>query len=262
MKAPGNLSEINAEMLLNYLYPELEDKWTTRYKGTFYRNYNRDVLSVDEEEGEVELSRDGFLKLLPQGILTQDDELKGKEFAGKYETLQKRKRLLEEAFLPFDTFAFRKQLHIERQISELLNEKLAYLLKQYFHYDLAAETNRYVKEAAVLLPYISKWRADFGFIRTLLNSLTGYDVQMITGKYSQTDNTRTWLPMVKYHLMIPGLTAENYQALTAEVFPLRNFINEWFVPFDVKCDILIKQYYQPFTLNDKLVLDYNTELNK
>lgn len=249
-------------MLLNYLYPELENQWVAVCEGTFYRNYNNDTLSVDEKKAEVKLSRDGFLKLLPQGFLTENNELKGKDFTGKYEALEKRRQLLKEAFLPFDTIAFRKRLRIERLVSEMLDAKVEYLLKQYFHYDIVAETNRYVKDAAFLLPYISQWRADFGFIRNLLASLVGCEVRMFTGKYSQTDNTRCWLPMVKYHLLMPELTAQMFREKMEEIRPLNLFINEWFVPFEVKCEILVKQYDQPFALDEQLTLDYNTELNK
>ena len=65
----NNLSEISAEMLLNYLYPDLADRWIVQAEGTFYRNYNRDVLTYDEENAEIQVARDGFQKLLPQGML-------------------------------------------------------------------------------------------------------------------------------------------------------------------------------------------------
>lgn len=262
MNVHDNISEISAEMLLNYLYPELEDKWVVHSDGTFYRNYNSDILSVDATDADVHLSRDGFLRLLPQGVLTWNNELKEGDFLEKYEALEKRRRLLNEAFLPFDTFAFRSRLRIERNISQLLETKLEYILKQYFHYDITLESNPYVKEAAVLLPYVSRWRGNYGFIRNLLGSLMGCEVRMTTGKYSQTDNTRCWLPMIEYHLLISGLTSEKYRRLTEDIRPLALFIKEWFIPFEVKCIIRLREYQRQFALNDSMTLDYNVELNK
>ena len=65
MKINSNLSEIRAEVLLNHLYPEMEERWKVHHEGAFFRNYNGDSMSIDETTGEVRLSRDGFMRLLP-----------------------------------------------------------------------------------------------------------------------------------------------------------------------------------------------------
>ena len=124
-----HIPEIGAEMLLNYLYPELEDQWTVRQEGTFYRNYNRDVLSLDPDTASVRLSRDGLLGLLPQGLLSQEEDLLSGDRKEKHKELEQHLKLLSEAFLPFDTFNFRRRLKVERSVSELLNGKLEWLLK-------------------------------------------------------------------------------------------------------------------------------------
>ena len=77
MNVSYDISQISAEMLLNYLYPELGEKWIVRSAGTFYRNYNNDHLSVYEDTEEVVLARDGFLKLLPEALISDENELKG-----------------------------------------------------------------------------------------------------------------------------------------------------------------------------------------
>jgi hypothetical protein len=257
-----NIKEISAEMLLNYLYPELLDKWTARHAGTFYRNYNEDIVKLNVDACHVVLTRDGVLKLLPQGLLTTDDELKEGDFSEKEKALKKRESLLEKIFLPFDTFSFRNSLHIERQISQLLDKKLDLLLKKYFHYDLAAETDKYVKELAVMLPFVSRLRADFGFIGDILSCLTGYGVEMFTGRYSESDDTVCWLPMVKYEILAENLEAEGYNELNRSIDALRNFIREWFMPFDTHLEIVVKHHGRPFILEEKLLLDYNTEINR
>ena len=241
MKIDRNLYQIRAEVLLNYLYPEMEGDWITQYKGTFYRNYNEDILSLYEDENKVVLARDGFLRLLPEGLLTNDDDLRGEDVAQKFKELEWRRELLNEAFSPFDTYIFRKKLTIERHMSELLDQKLEYLLKEYYNFDLAAETNSLVKEAAVLLPFVSRWR------------------EVTTGRYSHLDTTICWLPRVRYDLLIPGLTPEAYRERKEEIEPLVCFIKEWLIPFDVICEVKIKEHHPKVETLGRVTLDYNTE---
>ena len=97
MTLTNDISEIRAEVLLNYLYPELEDRWRAHYDGAFYRNYNRDALYVNTDTAEVSLARDGFLRLLPQGLLSNTDELRKGNNQGSTEELEWRIHMLSEA---------------------------------------------------------------------------------------------------------------------------------------------------------------------
>lgn len=265
MNITYEIPEIRAEVLLNYLYPELEDQWIANHDGTFYRNYNRDALSVTLSEKRVRLARDGFLKLLPQGLFTQETELKKHEklqdIQEKHKELEWRYKLLTEAFLPFDSLTFRRQIEIERHVSELLDTKLAYVLDKYFHFDLLNEANPYVREFAVLLPYVRQWRGDFGLLRNLLSSVLNCEVVMHERRYSETDSTKSWLPSIRYELLIPALDSEAYHTLYEELQPLIAFVREWFIPVEVVCDIVIKQHQVSQLINKPLILDYNTELN-
>ena len=262
MKVSYDISQISAEMLLNYLYPELGEKWVAHYAGTFYRNYNNDHLSIYEETAEVVLARDGFLKLLPEALFSDENELKGGQFAEKYQQLEQKKKIFREVFLPFNMFVFRQKIRMEQKLSELLNAKLDYLLKTYFHYDLEAETNPYIREVAVLLPYVSKLRADFGTIAKLLGQLFGCKTQLKTGRYSELDSTRYWIPNVEYQLLLPGLSAEEYRKLKADIEPLQQFIAEWMMPAEVRCEITIKHHHQPQKVGEGMILDYNTEFTE
>lgn len=254
-------SEISAELLLNLLYPDQQDQWVVRNQGTFYRNYSADVLAVDEELHEVELSRDGFLKLLPQGVLALDGDLKGSNFPDRYEETARRQQLLHEAFVPVDTFAFRRRLQVERKVSELLQQRLDYVLATFFHYDRASEPNRFVRQLAVTLPFISDFRANFGLLRALLQSIVGCEVTMSRGRYSDEDNIRQWLPWLRYTLYIDHLSPEDYRQLLPEVAGLEAFVQEWFVPFNMKCTLSIRQHPQTITADTPLTLDYNTQLS-
>lgn len=260
MRNPALTTEISAELLLNLLYPGQADQWIARNRGTFYRNYSADVLTIDEEFHEVELSRDGYLKLLPQGLLALDSEFKGGEFSDKYEDTARRQRILQEAFMPFDTLAFRRRLRIEQKVSELLNDKVDYLLRTFFGYDRTSETNPYVKTIAVALPYAHELRANVRLMRGLLQAVMGCEVTMTLGRYGDEDDTRCWLPCVRYDLLVGGLSAADYRALQKDIDGLQAFISEWFMPFDMKCHLRIKHHPCAAALDRQLTLDYNTQL--
>ena len=263
MNIDTNLSEISAEMLLNYFYPELSEKWVAHHASTFYRNYSRDAMLVDEEHKEVVLARDGYLRMLPEGLLFSEDELKGKNsIDAQYKKLQRKLHVFREAFLPFDTFAFRQRLQIERNTSQLLEKKLEYVLSTYFGFDLQAEQNPYVREIAVLLPFIREWRADFSRLAKLLGEMMNCTTKLLLNRYDTDDNSRRWIPAVEFQLLIPNLTAGEYRRLYEDTRPLELFIKEWFIPFEVRCRLSIKHHGCPQTVGDSLTLDYNTELNK
>ena len=219
----NNLSEISAEMLLNYLYPDLADRWIVQAEGTFYRNYNSDLLAYDDEAAVVQLSRDSFNQLLPQGLLYRSVE------RGKV-----------------------------REVSSLLETRLQEILSRYFGFDLASEQNHYIRETAVLLPFVSHLRGDLYFVRDLLSSLFRCEVQLTIGRYSETDNTRSWLPMAQYEMIMPDLSAEEYNRLMKDVRPLNEFVCEWFMPMEAKCFIDIR--WKDIDLPEEPVLNYNTHL--
>ena len=52
MRKVNTIPEIKAELLLNNLYPEAGSQWSVQNEGIFYRNYNSDLLSIDEEKME------------------------------------------------------------------------------------------------------------------------------------------------------------------------------------------------------------------
>lgn len=260
MRIINNTPEIRAELLLNYLYPEAVSLWTAQNEGSFFRNYNSDLLTIDDEKMIVETARDSFIKLLPQGLLTQETDLKGEDATEKFKQLEQRLRLLRETFKPIDTFRFRDSIFIEHQVDSMLQGKLSYILSNYFGIDLEKIENPYVRETATLLPYVNRRRGDFGFIKNLLQTLFKCQVIMKTGRYSHTDTTQRWLPLVRYELIISGLTAEEFREKDKEIEPLREFLREWMIPVEVWCQIVIKEYDIPQQTNTRLTLGYNTEV--
>lgn len=260
MKFDIKIPEIGAEMMLNYLYPELGELWIVRNEGTFYRNYNNDALSVNPDRQEISLARDGFLKLLPQGVISPADELQKGDKKEKIKEIERRKKILKEAFIPIDTFIFRRKLKAEREISELLNDKLDYILQTYFGIKYREIENPYVKEWATLLPYIRNRRGDYNLIKNVLKSQFECRVDVYAGRYSRSDSTKKWLPVIRYDLMIGGLKNEEFNKLSENLQPLRDFISEWFIPAEMRCEILIKDHRGTPVLNNNLTLDYNTRI--
>ncbi len=259
MDYKDQIPQISAEMYLERLYPELRKLWTTRAQGTFFRNYSQDIIDLDIETKQVTLSRDGYLKMLPQGLITPEvGSLQKKESPEK---LKKRVEILSEAFVPFDTFMFRRRLNLERQTSALLEKKLQYILKTYFHFDINKEENGYVRETAVLLPFISKLRANIPFVTSLLKTLFKCDVNVVKTRYSEIDDTKCWVPYLRFELLISNLSNQQYKEKTQAVKPLADFIKEWFLPYDVKCDISVKQHEVPLTTQNEPTLEYNTYLH-
>ena len=240
-----NLYDISAEFLLNYLHPDQMDQWEVDCAGTFYRNYSEDILAIDEEKGAVRLARDSFLRLLPQGVIANDNALKGNNFEQKYERLKKKEELLRSFFKPVDTLAFRFRLHIENQVTQLSEKKLAFLLKHYFHYDITQEKDPYIQRVAPFLLFVNQLR-----------------VEIHKGLYTWEEDERCACPAIEFQLIVPNLTAEAYDKLDKAIAPLREFLIEWFIPFDTHCVIGIRQHGQPFTLGESLTLDYNTEIGQ
>lgn len=246
--------EISAEMLLDYLYPEKTDQWEVETKGTFYRNYNQDAMEVNLQRNSVTLARDGIMRLLPEGIFVTEESKKTE--SREQETW--RLMLLNEAFIPFDTLGFRSCLQTEKVISGILDEKWTFIISEVFGY--SAQDTAYM-EMVGFIPLIRNRKGDFQLIKRLLATLCKCPVTMdMSHRFSHSDSTRKWVPMVRYELLVDDLTSDEYASLSEKMHPLKNFIQEWMVPFDVRCEIAIKQHGCEQVPGENLILDYNSEL--
>lgn len=256
--------EVSAEMLLGHLYPELELLWSVRHRGTFYRNYSADVMSLDEEEVTIDIARDGILKLLPPAMLTGDFELtktnadgqgQKKDFKTRYEEMKKRLHILEEAFLPIDTCNFLGSLATERHIEDIMEVKVNELLKDYFNFDIAKEKDPLVANAALLLPLVASRRGDIRFVKRLIESVAGRKVRIRKSAYSDTDNSRYWMQKIDFDIVVDNLTEETYKQEDSRIRPLTEFLSTYFLPIDIFCSFNIVGKN-----TDVKLLNYNTNV--
>ena len=242
--ANTNISALRAEVLLNHLYPEQSDSWIVTNKGTFYRNYNEDILQLDANLSQVSLSRDGLLRLLPQGLVNTKDELK----------------TAEELFIPFDSWRFRDSLRAEEDFAYLLENRLNLILKTYYGVDIEAETNLYVREMMKLLPLARSIRGNFHKIGDILKAILNKRVSTHITCYNWSDKTADTQPMICYKVWVPDLTTDSYKELEKDIEDLKKFLVEWFIPFDIFCAIEIKAEKNT-SLNNAMLLNYNTKLS-
>lgn len=245
------INEINAEMLLNYLYPDMQDEWVAHCSGTFFRNYNDDMLSIDAESRTVTLARDGLLKLLPKEYISPENETE------KGDELKRRIAMLTEAFLPIDSIMFRKTLKIEKFFGDILERKISTLLKTVFGIDYDTITNPLVRDAAILLPYVRESRGDVQGVRKMLEAITQCPVEMKLGRWSERDNTMAWLPFVHYFVVRDGLTSRDYLREMEYIRELESFVMEHWMSAEVvmKIDLITHKVNR-----DEMILNYSAEL--
>lgn len=254
------IQDISAEMLLGYLYPDRDNFWKAEFKGTFYRNYNDDCITFDPETGVLELARDGFLKTLPDGLLTNPEEVKSKDPDEKWDQDLK-DALLAEAFSPFDAFAFRDNLKLEKIISSLLNEKVEFVLKNFFDIDLNTLTDPLVREAALMLPTIYRRRGNPHFVKVLLASLLHCEVELdLSHRFSEGESDKVWIPKAIYTLVIPSLTPDQFREKYESLQPLVEFIRDRMMPFDIAFELKIRDYADSQVPDDERCLDYNLQI--
>ena len=256
----SNISEIRAEVLLNHLYPDQTDNWIARDRGTFFRNYSSDIMQLEEKIAQVSLSRDGLLRLLPQGLVSAEDELKGNNFSAKYRALCQRKNYLEELFVPFDSWRLRDSIRAEEDLANLLENKLNILLKTYYGVDIEAEENPYVREIMKVLPLSSRIRGNYHKIGDILKEILNNRVSTHISCYNWSDKTSDTQPMICYKVWVPNLNEESYKQLERNIEALENFLTQWFIPFDTRCVIELKTE-KAASLNNKMLLNYNTKLS-
>lgn len=265
-----DLKNIKAEVLLNYLYPERGDSWIVEYEGAFFRNYQNDLLSIDLENNKLSLSRDNFIKLLPESTLFRKEVINKKKVSSHRSKQIKEDRANYEdlcgIFSAVDTFRFREALGYEAFFSSLSEDKVAILLKEIYGYDYEKEPNKYVKKIAHLILRNDKIKGDMEVIREFLESLLSEElickVKKELGEYRGNGRAGCFLSQVTYYVFISGLEKDTYEQLNQELMPLFDFIKEWFVPAYIETDFIIVDNKDNDALSTRSLLGYNTKIQQ
>ncbi len=250
---PAN-QELLSELLVEAYFPDVKE-WKASYGSFFSRNYSGDLKSVQTETNTIHLSRNGIYDILPEKMFFDVEELRGKEsrdLAARISEIYEEEKNIKTFFMPFDSFFFNQSLRLHKITSHIFDHETELLLKQLFDYDIEAEENRFVRLMAPLLLHVTELRADLDSITEILTAITECPVEC---KVIELDR-------ILFIVHRKGLDSKQYKALSNELKPLFDFVQEWFLPMETDCVYKVKDVEQRFVLSNEeaLVLDYNTKL--
>lgn len=252
----SDFRRLKAEVILDMLYPDMKPL-LVRDKGNFYRNYNPDLMDIDPSRNEIELSRDGILKSLPNNFLSFDDEL-AKDARENSEAINRRLKLLYDAFMPIDTYMFNQQRNAQRQIDSLLRNKVQNIIRLFFGIDVTTETNPYIEQMAYLLPFARRIKGRIALVKAILARVIDAPITARSYPFSTLDTTIGYIPKTLISVHKAGLNRETYLEYYNQIKALNKFVSDWFIPFDhiLEIEVVNTEDEQ----ND--ILNYNTKIAK
>ena len=244
---------IKAETWIAVNHPSVEE-WRAWYKGIFSRNYSGDLRSCDHETNTVELSRDGLFELLPQTMFFTGNELIGKEDSDIKlieHVLKQRRERIKNVMLPLDSIYFNQSLAIETTVNNNLSDRTAILLKTLTGNDFSQEANPYIKKMAHVILQAAKVRGDYRFLCRMMTCILGFKTEY-----------RLKTDRVRFIVNRPNLSQTALYSYIEELKPFFNFLEEWFVPFEMQCEFKVRDYERDDHIEgpNKLMLDYNATL--
>lgn len=251
-------SNIRAEVLLNYLYPEIGEEWIVENLGLFYRNYQEDLISVDTKSRQISLARSSFLKLLPAGMVS--NEKTNSRDPESRDAERRNIRQLSEIFKPVDSYSFRRSLDNESFLAESYEKRVEHLLRQIYRYDLETEKSELVKRFAPLILLRERIKGDMGLIRDLLREFLELEVNMSFDTFRDNDWSEIMLTRVVYTVVVEGLSQDRYRLKGEELTPLFDFVREWFIPLEIVAEFKIHDTTLESNVRKDGLLGYNLKL--
>ena len=244
---------IKAETWITVNHPSVEE-WLARYKGIFSRNYSGDFRSCDTENNTIELSRDGLYEILPNMLFFTGNELLGKDaadFKWTERVLIQRKERIKNVMMPFDSFYFNDSISLEKALNGVVDNKTLIVLETLTGIDFSKETNTYIRKMAPCILQAAKVRGDYRFLCRMMTCVLGYQ----THYQLKTDR-------VRFIVNRPNLSHSAFLSYLEELKPFFQFVEEWFVPFEMQCEYKVRDYGRDnrFEGPNKLMLDYNATL--
>lgn len=244
---------IKAETWVTAHYP-FQKEWIVRDRGIFSRNYAEDLRTCNPEEPSVELSRDGLYEILPNALFFRGNELKGidkSDFGWVDKVLKQRLERIKTVLLPFDSSFFNHSLALEQEVNATLAAKTDLLLRTFVGNDFHNESNPYIRKMAPLLLQTARLRGDYPLLSRILTCVLEYPTQCIR----KGDR-------IRFVIHRPDLERPAFLRFLDELEPFFRWVEEWFVPFELRCEFKVRDYSRDdrFEGTNKLLLDYNATL--
>ena len=244
---------IKAETWLAVHHPS-QKEWVAQTQGVFSRNYSEDLRSCNQDEQSVELSRDGLFEILPHFIFFTGKELNAEEksdFQWIDKVLHQRVKRIKTALLPFDSSYFNHSLALENQLNGTLADKTQVVLKDFLGVDLSEEQNPYILKMAPMVAQAAHIRGNYRILCKIISCILGFktDFRIIHDR-------------VRFIVNRPNLNKTALLSYLEELKPFFQFVEEWFVPFELQCEYKVRDYTREdrFEGPNKLMLDYNATL--
>lgn len=249
----SSFDELKAETVLSVISSDVKH-WDVLHKGYFYRNYHPDLINLSTSQRYIETSRNGLMKVMPEGLFFNPHQLKlgdKDNFKEKKEKLDEIRKFYEGFFIPFDSELFDLSLRIENFINDKSDTIISDLLRTFLDFDYGTVTNPYVKSLAPLILSSARIRGDFRLITNLLMVITNCNVSYIKSALT-----------VKFIIHKNNLNQREYQNFNAELKQLFEVVEDWFVPMQYIVEYMIKDYKQRLVLSSEkpLLLNYNTNI--
>lgn len=250
-KYKSTFDELKAETVLSVISPDVKH-WNVLHKGYFYHNYLPDLISVDTSSKSIETSRNGLMKILPEGLFFSPNELDTKDdvvFKKKKGILDYKKSFYTDLFKPFDSVLFDLSLHVESFINETSDNEISILLNVFAGINYDNITNLYAKALTPLILVSSRIRGNFNLIIKLLSAVTHCAVS-----YELKKMTVLFIVNKQY------LNSAEYKNFTNELNPVFELVENWFIPIQYNVKYMVKDHTQKFILSSEkpLLLNYNT----
>ena len=243
--------DLKAETVVSVVSPDVKH-WKVLHKGYFYRNYHNDIINLDTINNYIETSRNGLMKILPEGLFFNPQQLKVDEkddFKEKKKKLDEIRKFYSEFFIPFDSELFDISLRIENYINESSDKSLANWLRAFLDIDLEILNDTYTKALVPMILGASKIRGNFLLITQLLSAITNCEVSYAISKFK-----------VKFVVHKTNLNAVEYKNFNNELKRMFKVVEDWFIPMEYTVEYMIKDYKQRLVLSSEkpLLLNYNT----
>ena len=195
-RTPDIPSGLNAEILAALLSEYAGNDYTIKHEGTFYRNYQEDVLGVNHKSKTISVSRDSLYHLLPQALFHRIDLFRGitgkdfqDKFKDKWEEQKKEKEVAQGLFIPFDNAIFALKSDFQITLNKRLSQN-SFLTDFIFDEFEKMEDikNQYIQQLLLFLPYTESFRGNKSKLKLILHWILGDDIQFETHCYTKSYN--------------------------------------------------------------------------